>query len=174
MKKTDILVIPPFGKIYASKATDEPLMQQLPLGGLAQFTQIQAQLEKLGTRTYAPGKWTVHQIIEHITDAERIFQYRALRFVRQDQTPLAGFDEDIYAALSRANDRTIGDLLQEFSTVRAATVSLFKNLDKDQLQFIGTANNQACSVLALGFMIIGHATHHAEVIKEKYLPLVQE
>ena len=172
MKKSDIKIIPAYGLQYTNLSGDEDLMIQLPHGGISLFRESAEQLEKLGTKTYARGKWTVHQILEHLADAERIFQYRALRFARQDKTPLAGFDEEIYAAVSKANDRSIKDLLDEYQSVRQATVSLFKTFDKDQFFFSGIANNQENSVLGLGFMMIGHAVHHHNVIKERYFSLI--
>lgn len=171
MKKNDIKVIPPYGVYYANLADERDLLDQLHDAGISLFENRAAELELLGNKIYAPGKWTVKQIIEHIIDAERIFQYRALCIARQDKTDFPGFDEDMYAAVSRANDRTIESLLNEFRTVRNATVSLYQNLDNDQLQYAGTANGQATSVLALGFMIIGHAIHHFNVITERYFPL---
>lgn len=171
MKKNDIKVIPPYGVYYANLVDERDLMDQLQDGGILSYENKVAQLESLGNKIYAPGKWTVKQIIEHIIDAERIFQYRALRLARQDKTDLPGFDENMYAAVSRANDRTVKSLLNEFRTVRNATVSLYQNLDNDQLQYTGTANGQVTSVLALGFMMIGHAIHHFNVITEKYFPL---
>lgn len=172
MKKTDIRVIPPYGLTYANQAGDEDLMEQLPTGGIALFENHLTQLEQLGKKTYAQGKWTVPQLIEHLSDTERIFQYRALRFARQDKTPLSAFDEDMYAAVSKANDRSIRALLDEYQHVRAATLSLYKTLDNDQLHFTGFANNQECSVLALGFMMIGHAVHHFKVVEARYFPLL--
>ena len=172
MKKTDILIIPDYGRYYADQADDENLMDQLPYGGIRLFQQHQGQLEKVGTKVYAPGKWTVHQIIEHLADAERVFQYRALRFARQDKTPLAAFDEDLYAAVSKANDRSISELLQEYQSVRNATVALYKTFHREQFFFSGTANNQENSVIGLGFMMIGHSVHHFNVVKERYFPLV--
>lgn len=172
MKKSAIKVIPSYGLYYTNLASDEDLMVQLPTAGISLFTEHEAQLEKIGTKTYALGKWTVHQIIEHLTDAERVFQYRALRFARQDKTPLAGFDENIWAAVSKANDRSIHDLLADYQTVRQSTVALYKTFDNDQLFFTGTANGQENSVIALGFMMIGHGIHHFGVVKEKYFPLI--
>jgi hypothetical protein len=172
MKKSDIKIIPAYALQYTNLATDEDLLTQLQHGGISLFRESKSQLEKLGTKTYAQGKWTVHQIIEHVADAERIFQYRALRFSRQDKTPLASFDEEMYAAVSKANDRSIADLLNEYQSVRQATISLYKTLDKDQFFFSGTANNQENSVIGLGFMMIGHAIHHHNVIAERYFSLI--
>jgi len=171
MKKSDIRIIPSYGSDYANQAGDQDLMEQLPQGGIGLFQNSIPELEKTGTKTYALGKWTVHEIIEHLADTERIFQYRALRFARQDKTPLSAFDENMYAAVSKANDRSIKELLDEYQSVRHATHTLFKTFDKEQFFFYGSANGQDCSVIALGFMMIGHAVHHHRVIQERYFTL---
>ena len=118
---------------------------------------------------YAEGKWTIKELILHITDAERVLSYRALRFARKDTTDLPGFDEDWYVDHSYANERSIQELLQEFSEVRAATVSLFKSFSDETLMQFGTGNGNPMSVRALGFVICGHAYHHLQIIKERYL-----
>lgn len=118
---------------------------------------------------YAPDKWTIKDIILHIADDERIFCYRALRFARNDATALPGFDQDPYVVHSRANERSIQSLVEEFATVRTATVSLFSHLPDDAWMRRGTANNHTVSVRALAYHIAGHELHHVNIIKEKYL-----
>jgi hypothetical protein len=172
MKKSDIKIIPAYGLHYANQASDENLMDQLEHGGISLFEKNRELLEKIGTKVYAPGKWSVPVIIEHLIDAERVFQYRALRFARQDKTQLSGFDEDLWAAVSKANDRSLKDLLDEFRIVRQSTFALYKTFDKDQFFFSGFANGQESSVIALGFMMIGHAVHHYKVVEERYFGLV--
>lgn len=118
---------------------------------------------------YAEGKWTIKELIQHIIDAERVLSYRALRFARNDDTDLPGFDEDWYVDNSSGNDRDLSDLLHEFSQVRAATISLFKSFSSEVLTLSGTANGNPMTVRALGFIIAGHAMHHLKIIKERYL-----
>ena len=103
-------------------------------------------------------------------DAERIFCYRALRFSRNDQTPLPGFDENSYAANSYASNRDINDIVREMSVVRAATVELFKSFTEEMLDKRGLANNKEISVRALLYAILGHEIHHRNIIEERYLP----
>lgn len=172
MKKSDIKIMLAYFTTYVNQASDEDILPQLEKGGISLYQNNIEKLKAIGTKVYAQGKWTIPQIIEHITDCERIFQYRALRFARQDKTELSGFDENIYAAVSKANDRTVEDLLNEFQIVRNSSVALFKNLDNDQLQFTGKANGNEVSVLALGFIMIGHSVHHFNVIQERYFGLV--
>ncbi|WP_298137383.1 DinB family protein [Flavobacterium sp.] len=119
--------------------------------------------------SYAEGKWTIKDIIQHTIDAERVFAYRALRFARNDKTELPGYEEDDYANEASGNKRSIMDLLTEFSAVRHATMLLFKSFNEEQLLRIGSANNNPMSVRALGFIIIGHQNHHQRVFEERYL-----
>lgn len=118
---------------------------------------------------YAEGKWTIKEIIQHLIDCERIFSYRALRFSRNDKTPLASFDEDSYTENTAGNSRSIQDLLTEMAVVRQSTLSLFKSFSQDQLMKIGTASEKEVSVRAIGFIIIGHQKHHQNIFQQRYL-----
>ena len=118
---------------------------------------------------YAEGKWSIREIVGHLIDTERIFNYRALRFARSDDTNLSGFDHDKFVPASKAGGRLLKDLAQEYQSVRDASVSLFGSFDKEMLARGGTANDAKTTVLALGFIIVGHETHHLSVIKERYL-----
>ncbi len=124
--------------------------------------------EKLAFQ-YAPGKWTIKEILVHIIDAERIFAYRALRFARHDKTELPGFEENDYAPESQANLRTVESILKEYSVTRKATIEMFKNFTPAMLDRIGIASSNPMSVKALAFSIAGHELHHVNVIKERYL-----
>ena len=124
--------------------------------------------DERGLYAYAPGKWTIKEVIGHLCDAERVFAYRALRFARGDAQPLAGFDENAYAPAGRFNQRPIGDLVDEFQAIRAATVHLFRYLNDEELARRGMANSNPISVRALGFVIAGHERHHAKLLRERY------
>ncbi len=119
--------------------------------------------------SYAEGKWTPKDILQHITDTERVFAYRALSFARSENANLAGFDENIFAENALAGNKTLSDLLDEYIAVRTATILLFKNLTHQHLTQIGTANGSKMSVRAIGFIICGHEIHHCNIIKERYL-----
>jgi uncharacterized damage-inducible protein DinB len=140
---------------------------EISLHRLIKFVQ-DIPMDKFDYR-YAEGKWTIKDILQHIIDCERIFVYRALRFARNDKTNLPGFEENDYANETDANNRSIMELLTEFSAVRNATLLFFKSLSEVQLKRIGTANNNPVSVRAIGFIIIGHQNHHINVFKERYL-----
>ncbi|TAE34302.1 MAG: DinB family protein [Candidatus Kapaibacterium sp.] len=118
---------------------------------------------------YAEGKWNIKEILLHISDAERIFAYRALRFARQDSTPLSGFDENSYVPVSGASEREVESLLSELATVRAASIALFRTFTPEMLRATGSASNSTVSVRTLAYLIVGHETHHRNVIKERYL-----
>jgi DinB superfamily len=121
------------------------------------------------TSGYAPGKWTVRDIVGHVADTERIMSYRALRFARGDRTPLPGFEESDYAPNARASDREMADLVSELELVRASTVALFTGLPADSWGRAGSANGNEISVRALAAVIAGHERHHLAVIRERYL-----
>ncbi|HEX2627834.1 MAG TPA: DinB family protein [Chitinophagaceae bacterium] len=118
---------------------------------------------------YAEGKWTIQEVLQHIIDAERVFAYRALCFARQDKTPLPSFDENSYAENSKASTRKWDDLVEEFKAVRLSSEIMFRSFDNDQLESNGVANNKPVYVLGIGFVLVGHAEHHVNVIKERYL-----
>lgn len=118
---------------------------------------------------YALGKWTVAEVLLHVIDAERVFQYRALRIGRKDKTPLPGFDQDAYVPESGAKKRTVKSILDEYDAVRSASVSLFASFDEEVLRRVGTASNASISVGALGFLICGHQKHHRNVLRQHYL-----
>ena len=118
---------------------------------------------------YAPGKWTIQELVLHLIDTERIFSYRALRFAREDQSPLPGMDENHFAAHAYAHERTMPDLLEEYKAVRAATIALFRGFRPQAYTNIGIANEAPISVRALLYCIAGHELHHLQVIRERYL-----
>lgn len=121
-----------------------------------------------GDFAYAPGKWTVKEVVGHVCDAERIFAYRALRIGRGDTTDLPGFDENTYVANSNFRSRTMDDLLEELWAVRAATLSLAKHLPESALGLRGSANGSPVTARALLYIIAGHERHHLAVLRERY------
>lgn len=118
---------------------------------------------------YAEGKWSIQEVLQHIIDCERIFAYRALCFSRKETQPLPGFEEDLYADNSNADNRKWDDLVEEFKAVRKTTEMLFASFSKEQLQATGVASGNPNYVLALGFIMAGHVNHHQKVMKERYL-----
>lgn len=125
--------------------------------------------EEKANYKYAEDKWTLKDVLQHIIDCERIFAYRALTIARGDKTPLPGFDENLYAKNSNSGNRTWSSLLNEFKLVRQSSDILLKNLNNEQLQQIGTSNNNPMSVNALVYIFYGHILHHINIINERYL-----
>lgn len=119
-------------------------------------------------KRYAPGKWSVKEVVGHLADTERIMAYRALRIARGDETPLPGFDENTYVPPAKFDARPLADLIGDLFTVRAATVALFRTFDADAWRRRGTASGKPISVRALGYMIPGHERHHVEILKTRY------
>ena len=118
---------------------------------------------------YAKGKWTLKEVFQHVIDTERILSYRALCFARKEQQSRPGFEENDYAANSRAATRNWNDMIEEYTMVRKATEMLYKTFDDETLQNEGIANKNPMYVLALGFIISGHCQHHLNIIRERYL-----
>lgn len=118
---------------------------------------------------YAPGKWSIREVLGHIIDAERVFSYRALRFSRGDQKPLQGFDENEYIRNSNYDKTNLLLLIEEFYGIRKSTIALFKSMSNDMWLKKGNASGYDVSVRGLAYIIVGHTEHHLEIIKERYL-----
>lgn len=119
--------------------------------------------------SYAEGKWTINEVVQHVLDTERVFAYRALCFSRKDMIELPGFDQDEYLINSNANSRSKESIIEEYLSVRNATITLFKSCSKEMLLQVGVASKSPLSVRAAGYIIVGHEKHHCNVIKENYL-----
>jgi DinB superfamily len=117
---------------------------------------------------YAPGKWSVREVVGHMIDTERIFGYRALRSARADRTPLPGFEQDDYVAAGGFDERPWADLVDEFYAVRRSNLAMFRGLPKEAWTRCGIANGNELSVRAAAYVIAGHERHHLGVIREKY------
>ena len=158
-----------FYKPYIMALGDVELMDMLKKQYI-NFPQFLASipLEKL-QYAYADGKWTVAQVLVHILDAERVFQYRALRFARNDATALPGFDQDAYVPFSGADRISKEAIVEEYLAIRKSTITLFSSFDEEALMRKGKASNVSMSVRALGFFCCGHQKHHKQILKDRYL-----
>lgn len=159
----------PYQKMYLDLVFDKPIVPLL-LTSLEEFLKFCESIkpEELNF-SYNEGKWTVKEVLLHIIDTERIFQYRALRFARQDKTMLPGFSENDYVSYSHAKDRSIASLMLEFKAVRMSTVALFETFNDDTLLQLGSSGGNTMSVRGAGYLILGHQTHHVNIVKERYL-----
>jgi DinB superfamily len=139
---------------------------------VAQLDQVLARLGRIpearGDYRYAPEKWSIKEIVGHLSDTERVFAYRGLRIGRGDSTPLPSFEDQAYVAAARAGDRTLADLAAEWGDVRRATIALFRNLPAQAWRRRGTASDQPISVRALAYIIAGHVRHHLQTLDERY------
>ncbi len=135
---------------------------------VAVFRQLRGLGEAVGDHRYAEGKWSVKELIGHLADTERVFAYRLLRIARADKTPLAGFDENAWAAVAPHGRRLLGDVVDELIGVRMATITLVESLDDTALANAGVANNCPVSGRAICWIIPGHAQHHLAILAERY------
>ena len=134
--------------------------------GLSFFEKISKEKQDY---YYAPGKWSVKEIIQHLSDVERIFTYRALRFSRLDPIELPGFDENNYLEATSLDEIPYRNLLSEWASLRESTILFYKNIDPKFLDRTGRAGGQEFSVKSIGYILAGHTRHHIEIIKERYL-----
>jgi hypothetical protein len=118
---------------------------------------------------YAPDKWSIKELVGHVIDTERIFAYRALRFARNDKTPLPGYEQDDYIRNASFDDCPLGDLTSEFESVRQSSLFLFKHLGRAAWLRRGVASESEVSVRALAYIIAGHELHHREILRSRYL-----
>jgi hypothetical protein len=171
IKKSEIGELPKFFDRYISITDDLDLIEGLHhYAPHNVFPSIEA-LAAIKDKIYAPGKWTIKDILQHCIDTERIMAYRALCFARFDENMMPGFDEGDYAKNTNLENRTVADLIEEFGIVRKSNIMMFEGFNKKMLLRKGTANHIRLSPLSLCFVIMGHGLHHANVIKERYLNL---
>lgn len=159
----------PFYQTYIMALGNVELLDELKNGKETFLSFFEEIPEERLNYAYAEGKWSLAEALVHMIDTERIFQYRALCFARNDKTPLPGFDQDNYVPFSNAANRSKQSLIEEYKAVREATISLFASFDDEAIKRIGLASGSRMSVRALGFIICGHQTHHLHIIQERYL-----
>lgn len=158
-----------FYHTYVSKVPEGDLITQFKQQTAETLTLYKSISEEQWNSAYAPGKWTIKELLVHLLDSERVFSYRALRIARGDQTPLMGFEQDDYIPTSEANQRTVEDLLEEYQNLRASTISLIKSFNPTMMARTGTASGATISVRALCAIMAGHEIHHRQIIEERYL-----
>jgi hypothetical protein len=154
-----------------------PYVARVPDGGLMGVLERQAEetrallaglSEAEAEQAYAPGKWTIKEVVGHLSDAERVFSYRALRFGRGDTAELAGFDENAYVPAGTFGARSLAGLLEEFVAVRQATIWLLNTLPPEAWLRRGVASGHEVTVRALGYITAGHELHHRAILEERY------
>ena len=170
MKRSDINPIPPNFAKYIDLVADVELEQAFDDSG-RQLNELDKDvLVELGDKYYAPDKWTVKDILQHLADSDRIMSYQALMLARKDESVLSGFDQELHVKSAGAARRTVAEMIEEIKVARASTVSLFNSFSEEMLIRKAIKWKYEISVLAMGFTIIGHQTHHLRIIDERYLP----
>jgi hypothetical protein len=160
---------PPYAADYVAHSSGRNVLDMLRTQIEETAALVHGLQPEMVDHRYAPGKWTIRQIIGHLGDGERVFSYRALRFSRGDGTPLAGFEENDYVAAAPFSRVPIEDLLSELESLRRGTIYLFQGLDEEALMRRGIANEKETTVRALAFIIAGHHDHHLEILRTRYL-----
>lgn len=159
----------PYYGIYISLVEGDDVLSALK-EHMPETQEILAGIsEEKGLFRYAEDKWSVKELVGHLIDTERIMAYRALRFARNDQTELEGFEQNDYIANSNFDDCSLSDLAREFELVREANIMMFQNFSEDAWSRTGIASNNEVSVRALAYIIAGHELHHMKILRERYL-----
>ena len=169
MSKPDLSTIPEWYHKYVNQVQEQDLITAIQTNTDSSIQFFRSIPEEKWSHRYAKDKWSIREMVQHIIDAERIFSYRALCFARGEKASLPGFEENDYAAASKADNRSKEELIEEFETVRRSIHQLFSSFDEEQLSSVGVANNNPISVNAIGFIIPGHVQHHINILKERYL-----
>ena len=158
-----------YAQIYVDATTGENVVELLANHSKVILDFIEAIPETKACFSYADGKWTVKQLLQHMIDTERIFNYRAVTFARRDTVNLFGFDENEYANAATATHRTLIDLKKEFSLLRQSTDLFLSSLTDEDLAQRGMASNHIITVNAIAYIILGHNLHHIKILRDRYL-----
>lgn len=159
----------PYYGAYIARVPDGEIIATLASQAGETLALVRGLPEALGGKRYAEGKWSIREVMGHVIDAERVFAYRAMRFARNDETELPGFDENRFVGNASFDQRSLASLADEFAAVRAATVAFFGGLMPGEWDRSGTANRARMSVRALAWVIAGHELHHRSVLTSRYL-----
>lgn len=170
MKRSELNPMPEYFDRYINMADDTTVHEALATS-LAEIKNAPIdQWKAVGDKVYAPGKWTVKDILQHLIDTERVFAYRALSFARGEQK-VQPFDEDLYGANAKATGRALESLISEMITLRESTIQLYNSFDESMLKSTGVGFKGEYSVHAIGFIFAGHQRWHYKIMEERYYPL---
>jgi uncharacterized damage-inducible protein DinB len=162
----------PFYETYVSLVPGGDVIAQLESQRLQTAQLFAASSERDGNFRYAPGKWSIKEVVGHLSDSERVFSYRAMRIARGDQTALPGFEQDDYVKNGNFGEQSLADLVAEYGAVRAATLALLRSFNSEAGARRGTASDKPVTVRGLAFIIAGHELHHRGILKERYFPAI--
>ena len=159
---------PYYGR-YVDQAPPGDVLEMLEQGRRETHQLLGSLSETKATHCYAPGKWSIKGVVGHVTDAERVFAFRALWFARGDASPLPGWEQDDWFRVSGFDALTLQDLLAGYDAQRDATLTLFRSLPADAWSRRGTASGNPVTVRALAWIAAGHERHHLNILRERYL-----
>lgn len=160
---------PEYYRSYVARVPDGSIVDFLAADGEAFVKMLSTVPEGMEGHRYAPGKWSVREVVAHLIDAERMFTTRALAFARGDQGPYPAFDENHYATTCGAEGRTLADLAEEFAALRQATTLFFRTLPSEAWDRRGVASGKDVNVRSLAWITAGHSVHHGALIRDRYL-----
>ena len=165
MSRPQVTDFPPYYGRYISQVNADSLSEATKIYSASLSSFYTGLPEEKAGFSYAPGKWTLQELLQHVVDTERIMSYRLLRIARKDKTPLASFDENTFAENSLANSRSFASIKEEFIAVRKSTDLLIQSLSEEQLAEEGIASNLPVTANAVGYIIFGHMLHHKNVVE---------
>lgn len=172
MKRSELASLPEYFDRYINLCDDVELLEALQNSSTEITKEEIAKWKALGSKVYAPGKWTINEVLQHLIDTERVFAYRALAISRGEQANLPSFDEDSYAAASRTNNRNLDDIIEDLLSSHKNLLSLYQSFDEQHLAAEGKSWKGFYSVAAIGFTMAGHQRWHFNILKERYYPLL--
>ncbi len=158
----------PFFQGYVARVPEGDIVATLERHGAATVALLAGVDEARGGFAYAPGKWPVRRVVQHVVDGERLFAYRALCLARGEPASLPPFDEDLYATNDGSDRRTLRSIAEEFASVRAASLTLLRGFSPDAWTRRGLVNGKPASVRAQAWIAAGHELHHLAVLRERY------
>jgi hypothetical protein len=157
---------PDHGK-YVSLVPEDDVLAALKSQLAETLALLRGAPESEANRRHPPYTWSIKEVVGHLTDCERVFGYRALRFARGDATPLPGFDENAYARAAESDRRTLADLAAEFEAVRRSHLALFGSLSEAAWDRKGIANDSEVTVRAIAYILVGHERHHTAILRRR-------
>jgi hypothetical protein len=174
MPRPDETEFAPFYAKYVALVPEEEILPALAAQLEETLAFLRSVPEAETTVCHPPYTWTFKQVIGHLTDGERIFGYRALRFARGDTTPLSGFDENVYAQVADFNRFALADLAAEFAAVRRSHLLFFGRLTDAEWARRGVANDNEVSVRALAYILVGHERHHTGILRQRLSKVLRD
>jgi DinB superfamily len=157
----------PHHNYYLALVPEDDILAAMEAQLAEMLALLRAVPEAQGGQRHPPYTWSVKEVVGHLTDTERIFGYRALRFARGDATPLPGFDENTYVPAAEFDRSPLSGLVSEFEAVRRSHLGLFRSLPDAAWSRSGEANGDPVSVRALAYIIVGHARHHTAILRKR-------